>query len=280
MLSQSEVIIQIDQSEGAALDWLVARVEQVQVFVSTSASGTMSCWRHDKPKQQFSPRLRWRECGPLLDKYDVTFSKHDGQIEAFCPTGPGNIQVSAIGPDRRTAACRAIVKSVFGNVAVIPFVLSRAHAEGAMAQGKTEMFDVSSQNPSSARTAVIISAREAAKPNPAKPATTTSDLIAKLTQRINEARAQGAKSVWVGPEDGYKPIGNNKRYQKPPAVLIEAFEALIQNEYFLEFEMRFGTPSVRVGFRPAEIGHPVNMDSIIRPVELSSFYRSDDTIHC
>lgn len=98
MLSQSEVIIQIDQSEGAALDWLVARVEQVQVFVSTSASGTMSCWRHDKPKQQFSPRLRWRECGPLLDKYDVTFSKHDGQIEAFARPAQGTFRCQPLAP--------------------------------------------------------------------------------------------------------------------------------------------------------------------------------------
>ncbi|MFJ7794370.1 phage protein NinX family protein [Pseudomonas sp. NPDC096950] len=140
-MSHSEIIIQIDESEGAALDWLVARVEQVKVFVSTSASGTTSCWRHDKPKQQFSPYSRWRECGPLLDKYDVTFSKYGGHIEAFCPTGTGNNQVSALGSDRRTAACRAIVKSFLGNVAVIPFVLSSAHAGGAIAQGKTECFD-------------------------------------------------------------------------------------------------------------------------------------------
>lgn len=126
----------------------------------------------------------------------------------------------------------------------------------------------------------MISAREAATPNPAKPAITASDLIATITQRIDAARAQGAKSVWVGPEAGYKPLGNNMRYQKPSDALIEAFEVLVQNQYFLEFEMMLGTPSVRVGFRPAEIGHPVNMDSIIRPVELSALYRSDDSIKC
>lgn len=137
-MSLSETIIQIDQSEGAALDWMVARAEQVAVFVSISASGLKSCWRSEKPKQQYSPSTRWRECGPLLDKYDVTFSKRGGQIQAFCPTGDGNNQVSALGPDRRTASCRVIAKSFFGNAGVIPFVLSDAYANGATAQGKTE----------------------------------------------------------------------------------------------------------------------------------------------
>jgi hypothetical protein len=123
-VSHFETIIQIDQSEGAALDWLVARAEEVQVFVSTSANGMKTCWRHDKPKQQFSPSSRWRECGPLLDKYDVAFSRCGEQIQAFCPTDSQDNQVSALGPDRRTAACRAIAKSFFGNVGVIPFVLS------------------------------------------------------------------------------------------------------------------------------------------------------------
>lgn len=140
-MSLCETLVQIDQSEGAALDWLVARAEQVKVFVSSSASGTTSCWQFDKPKQQYSPSSRWRQCGPLLDKYDVTFSKVGEQIKAFCPVGTGDAQVSAIGPDRRTASCRVIAKSFFGNTGVIPYVLSTAHSEGAIAQGKTEFFD-------------------------------------------------------------------------------------------------------------------------------------------
>jgi hypothetical protein len=130
-MSQCETIIQIDQSEGAALDWLVAKVEQVQVFVSTSASGMKTCWRHEKPKQQYSPSSRWRECGPLLDKYDVTFARCGKLIQAFCPTDAEENQVSALGPDRRTASCRAIAKSVFGSVGVIPFVLTNDNTEGA-----------------------------------------------------------------------------------------------------------------------------------------------------
>jgi hypothetical protein len=129
-MNQCETIIEIEQSEGATLDWLVARAEQVEVFVSTSASGMKSCWRKEKPKQQFSPSNRWRECGPLLDKYDVTFAKCGDLIQAFCPTDTQGNQVSALGPDRRTAACRAIAKSVFGSVGVIPFVLSRVIKEG------------------------------------------------------------------------------------------------------------------------------------------------------
>lgn len=128
-MSLCESIIQIDQSEGAALDWLVARAEQVKVFVSTSASGIKSCWRHDKPKQQYSPTSRWRECGHLLDKYDVTFVRCGDMIQAFCPTDTAEHKVSALGADRRLASCRAIAKSFFGSVAVIPFVLSNGSVE-------------------------------------------------------------------------------------------------------------------------------------------------------
>lgn len=108
--------------------WLL-KPEQVGVFVSASASGVKSCWLKDKPKQQYSPSSRWRQCGHLLDKYDVTFAHCGDQIQAFCPTGSLNEQVSALGPDRMTASCPAIAKSVFGSVGVIPFILSNASTE-------------------------------------------------------------------------------------------------------------------------------------------------------
>lgn len=123
-MSHSETIIHIDDCEGAALDWLVARAEQIGVFASASASGTTTCWLRDKPKQQFSPSSRWRQCGPLIDKYDVMFSRCGDQIQAVCPTDATGSFVSAHGPDRMTASCRAIAKSFFGSVGVIPYVLA------------------------------------------------------------------------------------------------------------------------------------------------------------
>lgn len=124
----------------------------------------------------------------------------------------------------------------------------------------------------------MLSAREAAAPTAKKRVITTQDLIESFSARIAAARAQGAKSVWIGPDDGYKPLGTDRRYQAPSDALVQAFETLIQNEYFLEFEMMMGVPTVRVGFRPAEIGNPVNLSSILRPEELSALYRLDTAI--
>jgi hypothetical protein len=123
-MTYNETTIDIDQSEGASLDWLVAQVESVEVFVSASATGIKTCWQKEKPKQQYSPSSRWRQLGHLLDKYDVTFSRNGDQIEAFCPAVSQVDQVSALGPDRLTASCRAIAKAFFGNVGVVPVVLS------------------------------------------------------------------------------------------------------------------------------------------------------------
>lgn len=130
MSEPTETITQIDECKDAALDWLIAKVEQVEVFVSTSASGVKTCWRQDKPKQQYSPTSRWRHCGKLLDSYDVGFSRCGELIQAVCPTASGD-QVSAFGPDRMTASCRAIAKAFFGNFAVVPLVLSIAPKEVA-----------------------------------------------------------------------------------------------------------------------------------------------------
>lgn len=105
---------------GAALDWAVAKVEEVGVFPSASSKGTVTCWLSDKPKQQYSPSTRWRQGGPLIHSHEVAFLRNSIKPDP-------NIWLSVLldgsmssGPTHLIAACRAIVSAHLGDSVDVP----------------------------------------------------------------------------------------------------------------------------------------------------------------
>lgn len=126
----------------------------------------------------------------------------------------------------------------------------------------------------------MISAREATTPLPGKKAITSQELLEAISERIAYAREQGARCIWIGQSDGYMPLGNDRRYQPPPNTLVEVCNALVEKEYYLEFDLWSGKPSIRISFRPEEIGRPVDMDRLFRPTELQHLFRTDKSLDC
>lgn len=103
---------------GAALDWAVAKAEGVSVFLSTSNTGTLTCWLSEKPKQQYSPSTRWRQAGPLIENNRIGFGLYPNAY--FACTGLNDCGGEASGPTHLIAACRAIVAAKLGDTVAVP----------------------------------------------------------------------------------------------------------------------------------------------------------------
>jgi hypothetical protein len=127
---------------GALLDYWVARAEGLPIYHcgtdSWPGNGKVHQEGFERPvitiglmgmqaglfieymgsAEAFSPSTDWLLGGPLLDKYDVTFSHQDYYGEArqiVAMAGASTSRWAMLGADRLTAACRAIVASRFGD---------------------------------------------------------------------------------------------------------------------------------------------------------------------
>ncbi|MBT2375518.1 hypothetical protein [Pseudomonas fluorescens] len=127
---------------------------------------------------------------------------------------------------------------------------------------------------------MMLTAREAALPLTGKRPETADEIINAVSAKFAAARAQGAKSVWIGWEEGYAPLGGDMRYQEPSTALVDAVKVLVQNGYFLVFDMQLGKPHMRVSFCADEIERHVDLELLFRPLELEHLFRDDDSLKC
>ncbi|WP_110946448.1 phage protein NinX family protein [Pseudomonas bohemica] len=115
---------------GAALDWAVAKVEEVEGLVlrngrpsfvqefdpelscRESSISEWKCWIWYQPSED------WRDGGPLIEKHRVGFAIYPEHY--FAATGLNDSSGTGDGPTHLIAACRAIVASVLGETVSVP----------------------------------------------------------------------------------------------------------------------------------------------------------------
>ncbi|BCD83635.1 hypothetical protein PSm6_00420 [Pseudomonas solani] len=105
---------------GAALDWAVASAEGVGVFPSASREGFVTCWMVDKPRQQYSPSTRWRQCGQLIQSHGGRIGMELRIAENSASFQQSGIRVGYTANNVLIAACRAIVAANLGDEVQIP----------------------------------------------------------------------------------------------------------------------------------------------------------------
>jgi hypothetical protein len=116
--------VQTTDLAGAALDWAVAKVEEVPVLIASPQYGTN--WRVYKPGfgGKYSPSTDWAVGGLLLDKHctsfgviqDVTASRW----RSFAYKAETGMSRLAGGESILIAACRAIVTLNLGDTVQVP----------------------------------------------------------------------------------------------------------------------------------------------------------------
>jgi hypothetical protein len=113
--------VQISDLAGAALDWAVAKVEEVSVLIAAPHYGTD--WRVYKPGfgGKYSPSKNWTVGGPILEKYQISLHspQHDNDCWAAWLTIDGKEYVQG-GENALSAACRAVVAAKQGTSVAVP----------------------------------------------------------------------------------------------------------------------------------------------------------------
>lgn len=123
------VDIELHNLDGAALHWVVAKIEGVDVELVPPHYG--AGWRIMlvSTGSAYRPTEDWHQCGQLMDKYCKSFGMvthsepprfrafaHDGGPEGFCRIAGGD--------SIRVAFCRAIARLHHGDTIQIPQVLA------------------------------------------------------------------------------------------------------------------------------------------------------------
>jgi hypothetical protein len=140
------VDVAVKDLSGAALDWAVAQVApQCQglkwewqggyymagkapetgdtcVFICGSGVITATRLARDLEAPRYNPSSSWAQCGPLIDKYKACFAAYD--YGYLCRLAHNDLHHGqGKGPDHLTAACRAIVAAILGDIVKVPACL-------------------------------------------------------------------------------------------------------------------------------------------------------------
>lgn len=105
--------------KGKPLDWAVAiaeygkcRIYEKEIYISN----WLGIYRI-----YFSPSVKWDQCGPLIDKYELNLVGCDGDWSCVKTwIGPEIYEHYPDGDTPQIAICRAIVASVLGDEVDIP----------------------------------------------------------------------------------------------------------------------------------------------------------------
>ena len=111
------VDVAVKDLSGAALDWAVAQVEGKQVTpLKTGLIFGVECGHPCRYSTD------WSQGGPLLHKYKACFAAYD--YGYLCLLAHNDLHHGqGKGPDHLTAACRAIVAAILGDIVKVPACL-------------------------------------------------------------------------------------------------------------------------------------------------------------
>lgn len=98
--------VAIEQLSGAALDWAVAQTICPDSFKDSRRADGLPHWSEGWLSRG-SPSRDWSQCGPLMDKYLYRIDMPKGGDKCWAQTH--DLKTIQGGPNRLTAACRAIV---------------------------------------------------------------------------------------------------------------------------------------------------------------------------
>lgn len=123
-ISSGTVEVQCGDLSGPALDWAVAKVENVFVHIGDPELGDelrvfFVSGRGMPCVVRYSPSTDWRFGGPLIDKYRVSLIYAFEQYEALI-----GMTASEQHETPLVAACRAIVSEHLGEVVSVPAELA------------------------------------------------------------------------------------------------------------------------------------------------------------
>lgn len=116
------VDVAVKDLSGAALDWVVATVEQLSVMPAPCGSGWVVRINVLHGWKNYRPSTDWSDGGPLLHKYKACFAAYD--YGYLCLLAHNDLHHGqGKGPDHLTAACRAIVAAILGDIVKVPHCL-------------------------------------------------------------------------------------------------------------------------------------------------------------
>jgi hypothetical protein len=113
------VDVAVKDLSGAALDWAAANavgmgIELTGKYPHAQIGGRL--------EGRYHPSSSWAQCGPLIDKYKACFAAYD--YGYLCLLAHNDLHHGqGKGPDHLTAACRAIVAAVLGDIVKVPACL-------------------------------------------------------------------------------------------------------------------------------------------------------------
>lgn len=111
--------IKTSELSGTALDWAVAKADDLPIayidpFKRVLVAGEGGC-------DSFSPSTNWSQCGPLIEKYNLSIIEECGEWCAIKEMELGKILSNyPYGETYLIAACRAIVASRLGDEVEVP----------------------------------------------------------------------------------------------------------------------------------------------------------------
>jgi len=117
------VEVPTSELEGSALDWAVAKAENVFVHIGDPELGEglrlfFISGKHLPCVVRYQPSSDWRFGGPLIEKYNIGFGIYESSLLAV--TGHNDFAGDEHGPTHLIAACRAIVSAVLGSSVNVP----------------------------------------------------------------------------------------------------------------------------------------------------------------
>jgi len=113
------IYVKVEELDGSALDWAVANA--VGIFVHKSfAVGVIPFVLKSSDGSRYSPTKDWRELGPLIDRYHISFDVVLTKNSVFVAAKTGGDEFWYAGENHLVAACRAIVAAYAGPTVTVP----------------------------------------------------------------------------------------------------------------------------------------------------------------
>lgn len=119
--------VRVSNLVGAALDWAVAKVEQVD---TSWRYGRELVQVHDRGgikliesiRSIYSPSTDWSQGGPLVDKHHggLHYEAHLADANFRYSSGPSRTGFWCYGPTALIAFCRGLVKAKLGDTVQVP----------------------------------------------------------------------------------------------------------------------------------------------------------------
>lgn len=111
--------IKTSELTGAALDWAVAKAEEIDYACGISDIGAVLYYAENGEAHRYRPSTDWAEGGPIIEREMITVgpAQHEGWDASAWPVDPNAVMWGDIALE---AAMRCFVMSKLGDEVEIP----------------------------------------------------------------------------------------------------------------------------------------------------------------